>query len=252
MLATGIPQLARSLHDELDRTAGGFLWEFLEKNWVRLWPDGVADAKVVERLVRRRAALQLAEIGGSAEGVEPISSVAGLEYYTYPPLHSRGFKLGHIIQRKQLAADIRVVLTPHCHLTIQQAQTEPRAKYVLTIKTSDAKSLIGDTKRADAKSSDILKREKKLRGWATPPSGQDVGFPEGRFWFLPAFLDIPHCYCDFQQLETIPYADIASGFTSIASLTPPFAESLQSCFLAYYSGVGIPNIKPESITSLLD
>ena len=52
MLATGVPQLARSLHDELDRTAGGFLWDFLEKNWVRLWPEGNPDAKVVERLVR--------------------------------------------------------------------------------------------------------------------------------------------------------------------------------------------------------
>ena len=28
MLDTGIPQLARTIHDEIDRTAGGFLWDF--------------------------------------------------------------------------------------------------------------------------------------------------------------------------------------------------------------------------------
>src|SRR5262249_44643247 len=32
VLATGVPQLARALHDELDKTAGGFLWDFLESN----------------------------------------------------------------------------------------------------------------------------------------------------------------------------------------------------------------------------
>lgn len=31
MLATGIPQAARELHDDLDRLAGSYLWEFLDK-----------------------------------------------------------------------------------------------------------------------------------------------------------------------------------------------------------------------------
>ena len=94
-------------------------------------------------------------------------------------------------------------------------------------------------------------RDKRLKSWATPPSGEQVGKPEGRFWFLPKFLQIPHSYCDFQQIETVPYANLAANFTPVASLTPPFAESFQSCFLAYYAGVGIPNIRPESIRSLL-
>ncbi len=36
MLKTGIPQVVRHLHDELDRLAGSYLWEFLEANWDRL------------------------------------------------------------------------------------------------------------------------------------------------------------------------------------------------------------------------
>jgi hypothetical protein len=252
MLATGIPQLARRLHDELDQTAGGFLWQFLEINWDKLWPGGTPDVAVLERLVRRRAALQLSEIGGNGGTVEPVTSIAGLEYYTYPPLHSGKFRLGHIIKNKASAADIRVVITPHCHLTIQQQQTEPRAKHVLTVKTTNANAVLGSEKISNAKALvDETKRDKKLKIWATPPSGEPVGLPEGRFWFLPAFLEIPHSYVDFQQMESLPYSDLVANFTPLATLTPPFAESLQSCFLAYYAGVGIPNIRPESIRSLL-
>jgi hypothetical protein len=251
MLATGIPQLARSLHDELDQSAGGFLWKFLEVNWDKLWPGGTPDVAVLERLVRRRAALQLSEIGGNAGTPEPVTSIAGLEYYIYPPLHSGRFRLGHIIKHKTSAADIRVVITPHCHLTIQQQQTEPRAKHVLTVKTTNANIVLGSEKIANAKALLETKRDNKLKTWATPPSGEPVGLPEGRFWFLPAFLEIPHSYADFQQIESLAYSDLAANFTPLATLTPPFAESLQSCFLAYYAGVGIPNIRPESIRSLL-
>lgn len=251
ILATGIPQLARKLHDELDKVAGGFLWEFLEKNWAQLWPGGSPEAMVVERLVRRRAALQLSEITENAGAPEPIASVAGLEYYTYPPVHRGRFRLGHIIKNKALATDIRLVITPHCHLTIQKDQLEPRAKHVLTVKTNTASTVLGAEKITNAKGLEETKRDKKLKAWATPPSGEPVGLPEGRFWFLPAFLEIPHSYADFQQLESLSYAELEANFAPLATLTPPFAESLQSCFLAYYAGVGIPNIRPESIRSLL-
>ena len=251
MLGTGIPQLARTLHDELDQTAGGFLWDFLEKNWPQLWPDGVADVRVVERLVRRRAALQLSELSYNAGLPELLDTVAGLEYYTYPPLHQNRFRLGHIVKNKVLASDIRVVLTPHCHLTIQQGQEEPRAEHVLTVKAIGASEVLGAEKIASAKGLEEAKQRKRLKSWATPPSGELVGKPEGRFWYLPAFLEIPHSYCDFQRLETLPYAKLAADFTPVATLTPPFAESLQSCFVAFYAGVGIPNVRPESIISLL-
>lgn len=252
MLSTGVPQLARSLHDELDRTAGGFLWDFLESNWPALWPAGTPDVKVLERLVRRRAALQFAEFSYSTGTPEPVTAIEGLEYYTYPPLHKDGYGLGQIIRKKNDPSDIRSVLTPHCHLTVQQNQTEPRAKHVLTVKAIPAKDVLGEATIASAKTLDDVKKLKRLRVWSTPPSGDAVGKPEGRFWFLPAFLEIPHLYCDFQQLESLPYQTLVEAFDSIAVLTPPFAESLQACFLAYHAGVGISNMRPESIKSLLD
>jgi hypothetical protein len=217
-----------------------------------LWSTGNPDASVVERLIRRRAALQLSEIQLQGSGPQPVTSIAGLEYYIYPPLHLNRFRLGYIVKHKTTASDIRIIVTPHCHLTVQQGQEEPRAKHVLTVKTLPAPAVLGVEKIAGLKNErDPKKQDKKLKSWATPPSGEDVGKPEGRYWFLPAFLEIKHSYADFQQVESISYSELIENYQPIASLTPPFAESFQSCFLAYYGGVGIPNIRPDSIKTLL-
>jgi hypothetical protein len=249
VLATGIPQLARKLHDELDVTAGGFLWSFLETNWDKLWQGQKPDISVVERLVRRRAALQFAEMTMSGSGATPLASIAGLEYYIYPPLVPTGFNLGHVVRNRINAQDIRVVLTPHCHLTIQQGQQQPRAEYVLTTKTVAASTLLGQ-KLTDARTMDEQKQDKKLKTWATPPSRGEIGKPEGRYWYLPGFLEIPHSYCDFQQLESLSYDAISAAYQGLAVLTPPFAESLQACFVSYHAAVGIPNINPQSIRTM--
>jgi hypothetical protein len=250
VLETGIPQLARTLHDELDRTAGGFLWDFLETNWERLWPEGSVDTKVLERLIRRRAALQLAEVSDIGGALQPLTSIAGLEYYVYPPLHERGLSLGHIITNRHKAADIRVVLTPHCHLTVQADQQAPRAEYVLTVKAIASGQVLGAAKIANAKALGAANQDKKLKSWSSAPS-KEVGKPAGRYWYLPAFLEIPHSFCDFQQLDSLPHAVLVEQYEPIAVLSPPFAESLQACFISYHAGVGIPDITPDSIRSIL-
>ena len=252
MLMTGVPQLAHSLHDELDQTAGGFLWGFLEENWSRLWAGGSPDPIAIARLVRRRAALHMADLDLSTAPPSPVTAVEGFEYYIYPPLRTNSYCLGLIIKNRTIPDDIRVILTPHCHLVVQQGQAEPRAKYVLTVKTVLAKGLLGSIKLSNAKAKDDAGKNKKLRDWVTPPSGEPVGLPEGRYWYLPEFLEIPHSYCDFQQIESLRYPKIAEDFQALSVLTPPFAESLQACFVGYHGSVGIPNIRSESIRSLID
>src|SRR5262249_53877364 len=104
----------------------------------------------------------------------------------------------------------------------------------------------------NAKNADPLRRDKKLRGWVTPPSGQEVGAPEGRYWYLPQFLDIPHLYCDFLQVESISYESLQKHYESLAVLSPPYAESLQACYGAFHGSVGIPTVRPASIAGMLD
>ncbi len=74
-----------------------------------------------------------------------------------------------------------------------------------------------------------------------------MGKPEGRYWYLPHFLDIPDLYCDFLQVESIAHEQLVAEYEELAVLSPPFAESLQACYGAFHGSVGIPNVRPESV-----
>jgi len=75
--------------------------------------------------------------------------------------------------------------------------------------------------------------------------------PEGRYWFLPGFLDMPDLYCDFLQLESIPYKDALDQHERFAVLDTPFAEAFQSCFTRFYSAVGLPILNVNRFQSLI-
>ncbi len=251
VLSTGLPQLARSLRDELHGTAGEYMWGFLESNWGALTGSG-HDSLLLERLIRRRAATQLACLSSANGSPSPLSEIDGPEHYIYPPLGSSFSHLGEIIRKQSDHCDLRVILTPHCHLRTQQDQSSPRDQNVLIVKTCSAEETLGGKLENARQLPEGPEREKKLRQWATRPSRQTVGKPEGRYWYLPAFLAIPHCFCDFQLVESVSRETLQAEFEPIAVLAPPFAESLQACFVRYYGSIGLPDIRPGSIGGLLD
>ena len=247
ILKLGIPQTARKLHQELDRAAGKFLWGFLESHWNDLHNDFDVTAELLERIIRRRAALKISDL--HAENYAALPSRYGLEYYIYPSLDHEYFSLGDIIRNKNDHSDIRVIITPHCHLFIQPGQQAPRAEFILTIKTVLAKDVLGE-KITNLRDQDKAAIEKKLRKWANSPA-QTERSPEGRHWFLPGFLNIPHSFCDFLQIESISYSTIKNEYETLGTLSAPYAEALQQCFSGFYSSVGIPIIEANSITNLL-
>jgi hypothetical protein len=93
---------------------------------------------------------------------------------------------------------------------------------------------LGADKIAHARALELASQDKKLKSWSSTPSVGEVGKPAGRYWYLPAFLDIPHSFCDFQQLESLPHAVLVEQYKPVAVLSPPFAESLLS-FRGWYS-----------------
>ena len=248
ILDIGLPQLARTLHDDLDKAAGSFLWGFLEKKWEELKSN--IDKEQLERIIRRRAALTISDLMPGSDTHMAVSNRYGLEYYIYPSLDHNYYNLGDIIRHKENDTDIRVILTPHCYLFTQPGQQVPRADHVLTVKTIPAEDVLGE-KIANAKGAEQDGQHKKLKQWAKSPA-QTGRQPEGRHWYLPKFLDIPHLFCDFLQLESIEYLSLGKNYDSLATLTPPYAEALQECFSSFYGSVGIPDIAPESIQDLLE
>ncbi len=244
LIATGIPEIAKKLHDELDRAAGSYLWGFLENNWADL-QDDFSTPDILERLVRRRASIQIGRLEPGASLPTELESVQGVEFYIYPPVSGEEIRLGQILQHKN-EEDYRVVLTPHCHLTVQPGQNRPRAEYVLVAGTVPAR--------------DILERyppggstnDRKLRNLARKmQSPADLGQPNGRYWFLPYFLQMPDLYCDFLQIESLSFDTIDSEYERFAVLDTPFAEALQSCFTRFYSAVGLPGLQIDKFQHLI-
>jgi DNA-binding transcriptional ArsR family regulator len=243
LIATGVPELASRLHDELDRSSGSYLWEFLEQHWSSLREAGLTDSQVLDRLVRRRAATQLGRLDPETTGVAERAVVEGAEFYLYPAVADE-YRLGEIVVDP--SGRFRVVLTPHCHLTVQPGTAVPRADYVLTAKTVEASVLFAEDPLTG---STQPKRVEALRRRIQSPA--DIGRPAGRYWFLPGFLEMPHLYVDLLQLESLAYDDLKTGYRRFAVLDVPFAEALQSCFGRFYSAVGLPVLQQERFPDLL-
>lgn len=243
LIQTGIPELAHSLHDELDSASGSYLWEFLDTNWAALESSGLTQPDVLDRLIHRRAAVQLGRLDPSADVPVERPSIEGAEFYLRPRI-AKELRLGQILQQRD---KYRVVLTPHCHLVVQPGQTVPRADFILTAKTENASALF---EQMPLQGNTAEKRISDLRRRIQSPAG--FGKPQGRYWFLPGFLSMPHLYVDFLQLESLKIQEALDEWDSFAVLDTPFAEALQSCFVAFYSAVGLPILDPtrfEDITS---
>lgn len=164
-----------------------------------------------------------------------------MEFYIYPPIAPNDeYRLGQIIRNKA-DKSYRAILTPHCHLAVQADAKEPRAEYVLTIKTVDAKAEIERKNKRPWTEKD---RNDEIRRRIQSPAGS-MGQPAGRYWFLPSFFEMPDLFCDFMQMETIPMKSLIQDYDKYAVLDSPYAEALQSCFLVFYSSVGLPNLHPE-------
>jgi len=241
LILTGVPELAHRLHDELDRTSGSYLWDFLDSNWSELESGGLTQPDVLDRLIHRRASVQLGRLDDSGEGYSERPHVEGAEFYLRPRI-STELRLGQVLEHD---GEYRVVLTPHCHLTVQPGQSDPRADFVLTVRTVGATALF---EQVPLQGSTEAKRLDDLRRRIQSPT--DFGQPKGRYWFLPGFLTMPHLYVDFLQLESLPIKSALNGWESFAVLDIPFAEALQSSFVRFYSAVGLPILDPSRFADL--
>jgi CheY-like chemotaxis protein len=236
LIRTGVPELAHLLHDELDRAAGSYLWEFLEENWSDLEAGGLTAPAVLDHLVHRRASIQLGRMEEGEAGLAERPSIEGAEFYVSPPITSE-VRLGQILKRED---EYRVVLTPHCYLAVQPGQEVPRADFILTVVTVPATGLFA---RFPLEGGTMEKRLRNLSRRLQSPSR--FGQPEGRYWFLPSFLGMPDLYADLFQLQSLSTSTVLREWKPMAVLDVPFAEALQSCFVRFYSAVGLPMLDAE-------
>ena len=238
-VATGLPAVARKLHDELDAYAGSYVWRFLEDRWEDLRQHHGLDTEMLTRIIRRRAAIQFSRLDEQQQ--EPVERAHRdpVDYYIYPPT-SEFLRLGEVIQHHG-TGEIRVVLTPHCFLVKQSGTEAPRATHVLTVRTVLASELRGGWKWSSPAA--------ELRRRTAFPADKLLP-PDGRYYFLPAFLDIPDIYCDLMQLESLSYETVMQDFARVAVLDAPYSEALQAGISRLYGAVGVPVLNPERVRHL--
>ena len=68
-----------------------------------------------------------------------------------------------------------------------------------------------------------------------------------RYHYLPGTSFISDLVIDFQKKKLISYDDLQKQFERIAILDSPFAESLLSRHIAYYSRIGTPDLDIDYI-----
>jgi CheY-like chemotaxis protein len=243
LIQTGVPGLAHQLHEELDRTAGSYLWKFLDEKWNDLKSSGLTDLTVLDHLIHRRAGVQLGRLEESADDPAERKSIEGAEFYLIPPITS-DVRLGQIMIRGD---EYRVVLTPHCYLANQPGKETPRADFILTVLTVPAATLFAKYPLPGST------EEKRLRNMSSRlQSPARFGEPEGRYWLLPGFLRMPDLYADLLQIQSVSADTLLQEWEAVAVLDVPFAEALQSCFVRFYSAVGLPPLNPKRFMRIVE
>ncbi|MCY4652654.1 MAG: hypothetical protein OXC95_05760, partial [Dehalococcoidia bacterium] len=64
--------------------------------------------------------------------------------------------------------------------------------------------------------------------------------------FLPGVLDIPDLVIDFQQVHTIPMANL-STYEKIATLDAPYSQSVASWYLRFWGRMGTPDLNIDKV-----
>ena len=73
----------------------------MEANWEKLRETGLQDPKVLERVIRKRAAMQLARIDPALDEPTELETVDGGEFYIWPSISQDTLRLGEILRRKE-------------------------------------------------------------------------------------------------------------------------------------------------------
>ena len=232
-----LPVVNRALIRHLERVQRDYMWDFVAKHGAEF--IDTPDRTALAYLLARRLAMslsgsgigQLAQDLGDSTGISMDENrVHPMRYYVMPPVVpsplTGDLYQGNIGER----TGYWLLLTPSCDIVTEKAKWVLMAPCVL---------LTEEKEYQDWHNNPSQTKKKKLKSLLS--NNRSNGHQPERFYFLPSALDLPDMVVDFQQLVTLPRAQL-ENLARLASLDSPFAEALLARFTRYFGRLGTPDL----------
>ncbi|WP_159394163.1 hypothetical protein [Streptomyces sp. NRRL S-495] len=248
-LESGVPALSRGITKLVDVQIREFLRDEISPNWERL---ADADKNQIAAVLVHRLAAWLKENAvhalDAALGMT-MGDIAGdattARMYLMPP-----------VTKHVTAADVLrdqednwwVVLTPACDLYEDPPTSNggkrrtAKAEFVRLAQAGPLEDALEITRwRAASSPADGKERNAALNLFRRD---------NARYRILPKFLDIPDLLVDFENVQSIPLAEVR-GWKRIATLDSPFAEAWLTSHGHTVARIGTPEVDYENIKQSL-
>lgn len=244
LFETGLPRLNRALWRLVEDEQRRYMWEFVAQHWDALREDG--DEMALAYVLVRRLGRTLtgpgiqrlaAELGSSGPGAPPAGRIHATEMYIVPPLADTKPAVGELYRESDGDRRYWMLMTPSCDLQWDKAQ------YVVL---AACHSIDDDVRVTSWRAKDDRTTRPKVRDLVSHKTGGQ----DDRTFFLPSAPTIPDLVVDFQQLRSIPRADL-DALERLASLVSPFTEAVVNRFGRYFGRVGTDDLDVAGIMDRL-
>lgn len=278
-----LPAIHRALLNHVDEIVRDFMFDFVQPHWPNLRsPTRKGD---LAHLLLRRLALSLADGGdvlatrlADTSGVRLTEDhVHPMRYYVVPPvgtwttgdiIHGRRLQVARTETPRanaesavevtetsdepqnsrgdsELSASWYVVLTPACDFV----PTRIRADFVVLAEcfplqeTKEYKAWDESRPVGEEAPSKPANTAKKLLG--NLMGNRRADRPQDRDFYLPAAWEVPDLLVDFQHIVSLPWDQLLSEYTRVATLDSPYVEALVETFGRYLGRHGTPDLDIE-------
>lgn len=199
------------------------MWTELAPNWAEY--TEAADSSGIAQVLLNRLSRVLEEDGDQLLTADPSHR------YIYPPASNRRAP-GDLVQAPD--ATWWVILTPSCDFA------QDKFEFALLAKAGD------------------LKVNPRFLKWLASPSKDAwnelerrvLKATQGRFYYLPAFRDIPDLVLDLENVQAVT-AGVLDSMRPVASLVSPFSEGLLIQHSQYRGRIGVPDLDSERVKKRL-
>jgi len=256
-----LPSINRALTAHMEKQQADYMWDFVSDHWNRF--EGMNPYELAYVLARRMSLSLsdegiktfLKENGAPEEYFETDSLVHPMQYYVNPPIaktpQSGDLYLGKINDVESYWC----LLTPSCDLVPREKGNPPievaKADLVVLTKCILLKDQPEFKEWQEKYQSTHDLRNSKYQDLESIFSNNRRNGQSERFVFLPGVLSTPDLIIDFQQLFVTKYENVRKEGTlkRIATIDPPFSDSILIKFSRYFGRVGTPDLNCACVIS---